>query len=146
MFYISAYLERNRSIYYERLLAISRDNDWNGWISFFLQAITEQADENSQKAKSILELYRDMKGVIPEGVIPEIIPSKHSIYVIDGIFSKPIFKSTYLVDITGNNKMAARRILRVLVDKEILKVIQEAKGRQPSAYAFSKLLEITERA
>lgn len=141
MFYISAYLERNRSIYYERLLAISRDNDWNGWISFFLQAITEQADENSQKAKSILELYRDMKGVIPE-----IIPSKHSIYVIDGIFSKPIFKSTYLVDITGNNKMAARRILRVLVDKEILKVIQEAKGRQPSAYAFSKLLEITERA
>ena len=50
MFYISAYLERNRSIYYDRLLAISRDNDWNGWISFFLQAITEQAEENSQES------------------------------------------------------------------------------------------------
>jgi Fic family protein len=140
VFYISAYLESNRPIYYERLLAISRDNDWNGWISFFLQAIREQADDNSQKAKSVLELYGDMKEVIPE-----MIPSKHAIHVIDGIFSKPIFKSTYLYEITGNNKMAARRILHQLVDKEILKVMQEAKGRQPSVYAFTKLLEITDK-
>jgi len=140
MFYISAYLERNRPAYYERLLAISQDNDWNGWISFFMQAMTEQADENSQKAKSILELYKDMKGIIPD-----LVPSKYSIYVIDGIFSKPVFKSIYLIEITGNNEMAARRILQQLVDKEILEVIQESRGRQPAVYAFSKLLEITER-
>lgn len=96
--------------------------------------------ENSQKAKAILELYRDMKGIIPE-----MVPSKYSIYAIDGIFSKPIFKSTYLVEIAGNNKMAARRILRLLVDKEILRVTQEPRGRQPAVYAFSKLLETTER-
>lgn len=28
MFYISAYLERNREVYYERLLAISKEGDW----------------------------------------------------------------------------------------------------------------------
>jgi Fic family protein len=48
-FYISSYLERNRSTYYEHLNAISRDGDWNGWISFFLQAMIEQSSENSKK-------------------------------------------------------------------------------------------------
>ncbi len=65
-FYISAYLERNRETYYERLLAISRDGDWNGWISFFLQAIVLQSEENSVKARSILNLFNDMKTQVPE--------------------------------------------------------------------------------
>ena len=51
MFYISAYLERNRDVYYDRLLAVSRDGDWNGWIAFFLEALARQSEENSQKAK-----------------------------------------------------------------------------------------------
>jgi Fic family protein len=61
MFYIIAYLERNRDVYYERLLAISRDGDWNGWISFFLEALVLQSEENSKKARAILELYNGMK-------------------------------------------------------------------------------------
>ena len=35
MFYISAYFERNRDEYYERLLAISRDGNWSDWCVFF---------------------------------------------------------------------------------------------------------------
>jgi Fic family protein len=141
MFYISAYLERNRDVYFERLLGISRDDDWNGWISFFLGAITEQANENSSKAWSILELYKEMKGVIPE-----VVPTRHSIYVIDRIFSRPILKSTDFYDITGHSKMATRRILNAMTDRGILTVIQEAKGRQPSVYAFTKLIDITDKA
>jgi len=35
MFYISAYLEARRDVYYERLLAVSRDGDWTGWCVSF---------------------------------------------------------------------------------------------------------------
>lgn len=140
MFYISSYLERNRDVYFERLLGISRDNDWNEWISFFLNAITEQADENNGKARSILDLYREMRIRIPE-----IIPSKHTAYVTDAIFSKPIFKTPYLVQVVGDNRMAAQRILHELTDKGILNIMVEGKGRQPTTYAFRQLLEITER-
>ena len=75
MFYISAYLERNRDEYHERLLAISRDGNWNGWISFFLRAIVEQAEENSQKATHILGLYDEMKQKVPEITTLEILDS-----------------------------------------------------------------------
>ncbi|MEA1909022.1 MAG: hypothetical protein U9N43_08360 [Euryarchaeota archaeon] len=65
LFYISAYLERNRDEYYERLLAISSDRNWNGWISFFPCAIVEQSEENIQKATQIMGLYDDMKQNVP---------------------------------------------------------------------------------
>jgi Fic family protein len=32
----SAYIERRREEYYARLLAVSTDGDWTGWITFFL--------------------------------------------------------------------------------------------------------------
>jgi Fic family protein len=140
MFYISAYLERNRDIYFDRLLGISRDNDWNGWISFFLNAITEQAEENNSKARSILELYREMKNRVPE-----IIPSKHTVYVIDAIFSRPIFKTPQFAPAVGGNRMAAQRILHALTEKRILDITVEGKGRQPTVYSFRRLLDITEK-
>ena len=34
-FYISEYLESHRDEYYDRLLAVSRDDDWSGWWPFF---------------------------------------------------------------------------------------------------------------
>jgi len=56
MFYLSAYLEEHRDVYYERLLGVSRDGDWNGWASFFLTAVVEQAAVNTQKTREILTL------------------------------------------------------------------------------------------
>jgi len=32
---MSEYLEKNRDVYYDRLRALSLNDDWNGWISFF---------------------------------------------------------------------------------------------------------------
>lgn len=60
-FYISAYLEAHRDEYYDRLLAVSRENDWTGWGAFFLTAIIEQARSNSAKARAILDLYQEKK-------------------------------------------------------------------------------------
>ena len=51
MFYLSEYLEANRDEYYQRLGAISAEGDWDGWIAFFLQAITAQARENSERVR-----------------------------------------------------------------------------------------------
>jgi len=140
MFYISAYLERNRDIYYERLRAISGEGDWNGWISFFLKALVEQAEENSRKAKAILALYNSMKQRVPE-----ITHSQHSIQAIDAIFSRPIFNSAYFIKKSEINKMTAQRILREMKESGILVVSRERRGSRSALYEFSELIDITER-
>ena len=42
VFYMSAHLEAHRDTYYDRLLAVSRDDDWTGWCHFFLEAIQQR--------------------------------------------------------------------------------------------------------
>ena len=56
-FYLSEYLEANRGEYYDRMLAVSRDDDWSGWVAFFLCGIIAQADANTRKAQAILALH-----------------------------------------------------------------------------------------
>ena len=66
MFYISAYLEARRKEYYDRLLAVSRDNDWSGWCRFFIEAVRAQAEENLARTRAILELHDELKHRLPE--------------------------------------------------------------------------------
>lgn len=139
MFYISAYLERNRDEYYEHLLAISRDGNWNAWISFFLRAIVEQAEENSQKATQVLRLYDDLKHRVPE-----ITHSKYAISAIDTIFSRPIFSSVYFIEHSHIPKESAHRMLKQLATAGIVEVSHVGSGRRPNTYIFPELIAISE--
>jgi len=138
-FYISSYLELNRATYYEHLSSISKDGDWNGWISFFLQAIIEQSSENSKKAKDIINLYNGMKDKVSS-----ITRTQFSIRALDAIFSRPIFSATYFGIRLGQSKMTANRVLRELTDEGIIVVINESSGSRPTIFAFPQLLNITE--
>lgn len=139
MFYISAFFESNRDEYYERLSAISRDNDWSGWCAFFLQAVAKQAQENQQKATEILSLYETKKGQIVD-----LTHSQYAIHALDFIFSRPIFKSSDFTTCNDIPVPTAKRILSVLREKEILRTLREASGRRPAVYAFSELLNVAE--
>src|SRR5262249_10488995 len=43
LLYLSAFFERNRSDYYDHLLAISERGAWNDWLTFFLRGVAEQS-------------------------------------------------------------------------------------------------------
>lgn len=139
MFYISAFFERRRDEYYDRLLAVSRDDDWTGWCSFFLSAVRLQADENQQKAMAILQLYESMK---PRVV--ETTRSQFAIHALDWIFGRPIFKSSDFVAQAGIPEATAKRLLAVLREEGILKVLVEGRGRRASILAFPGLLNTAE--
>ncbi|GBC64140.1 Fic family protein [Desulfonema ishimotonii] len=139
MFYISAFFERRRDEYYDRLLAISRDDNWTGWCEFFLNAVAEQALENQQKAMEILNLYEDKKNRIVE-----LTHSQYAIHSLDFIFAQPVFKAT---DFTNKSEIpppTAKRILSVLRNNGVLEMIRESRGRRPAVYVFTELLNIAE--
>ena len=138
-FYISGYLDRHRAEYYERLKAVSRDDDWTGWSEFFLKAIAEQANVNLSRARSILALYDELK----EWVVDET-RSQYGVRALDWIFGKPIFLSSDFVGNSGIPAPTASRLLRVLRDSDMLTVLSAARGRRPALLAFTKLLRVAE--
>ena len=138
-FYISEYLAINRDEYYERLSAVSRDDDWTGWCAFFLRAVTEQARMNQARVKAILDLYNERAEWVVE--------KTHSQYggrAPNWIFSKPIFQSSDFVGNADIPKPTAGRILRIFRDNGMLRVLMPAKGRRPALLAFTDLLNIAE--
>lgn len=138
-FYLSAYLEANRDEYYERLLAVSRDGDWTGWCLFFLKAIKEQAADNCDKARQILNLYESKKKWILEAT-----GSQHAIRALDYLFNTPTFTLTRFVAETGIPDGSAKRILKILRNGGLVKTIRESSGRKPALLLFAELLNIAE--
>lgn len=143
MFYLSEYLEANRDEYYQRLSNISQEGDWNGWIEFFLKAITVQAKQNSARVKAIMVLYDSMKLRIHE-----ITRSQYSVYLLDALFSKPIFKTTDFVarfsQEHGIHEKTTPGLLRQLKDAGVLMELKAGSGRRAAVLCFPELLNLAE--
>lgn len=137
MFYLSAYFESHREEYYKRLNNISSNNDWNGWLEYFLEAVVEQSKENTKKAKEIHKLYN-----IKKEKIVDLTHSQFAIKTLDFIFSNPVFTSSHFKKLSHIPARSAERILGRLEKGEVLKVIERGGGKKATTYAFVKLLKI----
>ena len=125
--------------YYERLLAVSRDNDWSGWCAFFLNVVKVQAEENLTKAQAMLDLYNRMKTRFAE-----LTHSQYAIHALDWVFERPIFKSSDFVRGANIPKPTAFKIMGILKENKILKALREGSGRRPAVLAYPELLNIAE--
>ncbi len=143
MFYLSEYLEANREEYYSRLASISGDGDWNGWIAFFLRAITHQAKQNGQRVRGIMALYEDMKDRVQD-----ITRSQHAIRLLDAIFSTPIFSTSgCAARLERDHKVHTQttlNLLRQLRDSRVLRELQPGKGRRAAILCFPDLINRAE--
>ncbi|MFM9905712.1 MAG: Fic family protein [Pyrinomonadaceae bacterium] len=138
-FYMSEYLEVNREEYHERLLNVSKAGDWTGWCAFFLKGIREQAAENEKKARSILALYERVKSDVVK-----LTRSQHSIKAVDFLFQTPTFQGPWFMKLSGIPRPSAARILKLLIEGEILKIAVRGRGRRPGIFVFRDLINIAE--
>jgi len=138
-FSVSASLEAHRDEYYDRLLAVSRDNDWTGWCAFFLTAIADQARSNESKARAILNLYTRKKDWIADAT-----HSQHAVRALDWFFKQPIFKTPDFIASSRIPKPTASRIVKLVRDGGMLRELRKGSGRQSAILIFSELLEIAE--
>jgi Fic family protein len=138
-FYLSEYLETNRDEYYDRMLAVSRDDDWSGWIAFFLRGIIAQAEANTQKAQAILALHQEKRDWVVE-----ITHSQYAVRALDWIFQRPLFKTPDFIESVQIPAATARKIIRALRDHGMLRELVPASGRAPATLVFPELLNIAE--
>lgn len=141
MFYLSGYLERNREEYVARLRALGKEpTAWNAWIQFFLHALIEQANMNTDTTKKILSLYAELKRQVIE-----LTHSQYSVPLLDYMFSKPVFLPA---DLARQTAMPSRAQLgeyfKKLKQAGIVSVIVEGRGRRPELLALPSLINLCE--
>lgn len=123
--------------YYDRLRRLSRVDDVQGWVDFFLRAMIAQAEEDGAKARRIIALYDRMKQRVAE-----LTRSQFAIRALDVLFDHPIFSTPQFAARSGVPKGSAARILNTLATGGLLRVIRPGLRRRPAIYAFPELIEI----
>lgn len=142
VFYLSAYLEAHKDEYVSALGGLSsrQDQGWNRWVEFFLKALTQQARDNLEAARSIIGLYERSKA--------KIIRTTHSQYAVpllDLLFKQPIFSPAQLErQGTLPSKQMIMSLLARLKAAGILAVTREPSGRRPQILAFAELVNLCE--
>ncbi len=122
LLYLSAYFERNRSQYYERLLGVSQKGDWAGWIKFFLKAVADESRDAIDNSGSVLALLDDYRKRVEQKR-----PSMYVFKLLDLISRNPYIsipkaarslKTSFHTAKAAVEKLQSMKILTETTDKE----------------------------
>jgi Fic family protein len=137
LLYISAFFEAARSEYYERLLAVSRESQWNPWLEYFLNGITRMSEDVLGRAEKINLLLASWREKIA-GQKPKILFD-----VIDLLAENPFWNTKKLSERLGAAFTTVQRAIHVLVEKKILSQVDNAQ--RDRVYCADAIMEILDQ-
>lgn len=137
LLYLSFYFKKNRAEYYDRLMAVRKNGDWENWIKFFLRGISEVSDEATESARAILKIKEDATNALYKK------DGTNSNYqrLLNYLFEQPFIKRSDVEQYLDVSNPTAGSILEVFCQMNILVDCTPDKARN-KMYAFGKYLDI----
>jgi Fic family protein len=114
----SLHFERNRQEYYDALLRVSTEGDWEGWVGFFVEGLRVATDESLNK---LIELT-NLRGTYHE----KLRSARNSallLTLVDTLFASPSITTSDAAETMGVTSEAARNSVRKLIDVGILRAV-----------------------
>ncbi|EJN02517.1 Fic family protein [Phyllobacterium sp. YR531] len=130
--YLSRYIIRNKSAYYQRLLSVTTDGEWEEWILFMLEAVRDTAHWSTEKIRSIRNLL-DETALRIRNELPKI----YSRELAEIIFINPYCRIGDLVGAGIAKRQAAATYLKMISE---IGVLEEIKSGRENLYINPKLL------
>lgn len=133
LLYLSYFLKRHRSEYYDRLMAVRHDGNWEGWLDFFLRGVAETAEEAMTTAGAIVHLReRDRAAVQDLGA--------HAIQLLDRLYERPVINVAAAKDSLHVSWPTANKLVQQFAARGIL---QEMTGlRRNRVFRYEPYLQM----
>jgi Fic family protein len=115
LLYLSAYFERRADEYRDRLWRISCEEDWIGWVRFFLQGVQYEAEDATRRARKLLDLREKYRQMLqrPRG-------SGSPLVLVDFLFQHPFLTIRHAADLLHVTYNSGMKNVEKLVDAGIL--------------------------
>ena len=138
--YLSEFLEQHRQDYYRALNGVSRAQDWQTWIRFFLQAVLVQSTTAKHRVDSIDGLYKELHGQLPR------FNTKYGAPFLGALFVTPIFTRA---SIAQQAQIPHKQTVATLIDRFV--AAGQVRDLTPQrlrdkTYTFQPLLDIIDTA
>ena len=133
--YMSVYFDDNKDEYMQRLLRVSTNNDWHGWIRFCLLGVVEQAKDTERRCDRLVQLSTSFKERVNT-----LAGSWRLQSIADNLFLVPAVRISSLAEQHAVTYPTAKADVDKLVSVGIL---QEFIDSSPKTYFSPEILDIT---
>ena len=91
LLYLSHYLKQHRTEYYDRLMSIRKDGDWEGWLKFFVRGVHQVSSEAADTARNILKIREDHRQLLNEKLAKDkLAATPYDFIFLEYLFEQPI--------------------------------------------------------
>ena len=120
LLYLSAYLDRRKNDYYDRLQAIRERGEVTEWLQYFLDGVAVQANDAVERAEQLSDLREDYRSRLHGGGRTHL--------VVDLLFANPILTVRYVQERLRLSQPGATNILRRLGAVSIVQEVGTGPG------------------
>ena len=135
LLYLSAYFERHRSDYYDRLQAVRERGEMTQWLDFFLSGVSEQAIGAVRCAEELSDLRETYRARLAGS-------RSRAIEVVDLLFQNPLLIAGRVADELNVTAQSAINHLRRLQDEGIVHELPHFSGRSKGWVAREILMAL----
>jgi Fic family protein len=136
LLYVSVAFKRHRQAYYDRLNAVRVDGDWEGWTRFFLDCVTEAADD----AVTAAQRFHAVTAADRTRVTSHAKTTVPAIRLFELLPSHPMVTLPSSIKLLGVSKPTAARAIDAL---QVADVLRETTGRRRDrVYAYHDYLQV----
>lgn len=136
--YISYFLKRNRIEYYDRMTEVRRKGNYEQWITFFLQAVMESAEDAVHTIDQLTVLHDKNMTLLTEGITKRQSDTLKKLFAY--LEANPIIEATKTSQALNMAYNTIARAVAVLAEKGIL--AQSEKAGKTRIYSYSEYLDI----
>ncbi len=138
LLYLSYFFRRNRAEYYDRLMAIREQGDWEGWVRFFVRGVAETAEEAAHTARQIVDLRERHRALSQQrGFV-----TGHAPRLVDLLFQRPIVNVNLIKDELGVAFVTANKLVAQFEEAALLQKV--AGVRRNRRYRYTPYLALFE--
>ena len=130
--YLSVFLKKHRTEYYERLQAIRDTGDWEGWLAFFLRGAAEVSNEAVKSVRRIFTMREEHRRIVTERFGRS---AGNGLQVLEYLYRFPILSVTDVQEMIGTSYTAANQLVARLVDAGILEEVTGYQRNRRFRYA-----------
>jgi Fic family protein len=118
--YLSHYLKKHRTTYYELLQSVRTAGDWESWMKFFLQGVAEVSNEATETARQIVSLREDHRNRLIENLGKG---AANGLRFLESLYQRPIFSVSNVAELLDISTQAANTMTDRFTQLELVNEI-----------------------
>lgn len=137
LLYLSDFFEKNKTLYYDNLTFVRTKNDMSQWIKYFLEGVSQTAENSAQTLKKIIDLKTDLEKNKLLSLGKRTKTANEFLYLL---FHNPVITSAVLQKEMKITAKTANSLIDAFIGLNILK--ERTGYSRNRIFVFSKYVEL----